>query len=186
MALEGLKELIQGLESQDSWQTQRQFRLVLQHWPKAVGFAVARKTRPIGIQRNTLYVATATAAWANTLSYERLNILKKINQNQRNHLKNIRFSTAQWSSKSPSPQANVANAQHPSYVGQVPTLPKSPEQTPTEAFGRWASTIQKMQSHQAMCPRCKCHCPQGELDRWAVCALCATKQWQYTPGDRES
>ncbi|MBE9064644.1 DciA family protein, partial [cf. Phormidesmis sp. LEGE 11477] len=71
MGLEGLSSLIKGLENQDSWQTQRQFRLVLQHWPKAVGFAVARQTRPVSICRSELYVAAATSVWAQTLTYER-------------------------------------------------------------------------------------------------------------------
>lgn len=184
MALEGLEGLIKGLESQESWRSQQQFRLVLQHWPKAVGFAVARKTRPISIQRGTLYVATATAVWANTLSYERLKIVKKLNRFQRQPLKNIRFSAAQWASAPVAPERNEGNSQHPSYIGQVPSLPAVEKHvepaTPATAFQRWSHAIQKMQVHQALCPRCRCHCPQGELDRWTVCALCVTKQWQKT------
>ncbi len=186
MALEGLGGLIKGLESQESWQVQRQFRLVLLHWPKSVGFAVARVARPVSIQRGTLYVATSTAAWAQTLLYERLNILRKLNRYQPLPLKGIRFSTAQWTqnqartksqSQSENPQAKGRLAHHPSYIGHVPSLPKTAVQTPAEAFQRWASAMQTMQSSQALCPRCRCHCPQGELDRWATCALCATKQW---------
>lgn len=186
MALEGLNGLIKGLESQESWQAQQQFRLVLLHWPKAVGFAVARKTRPISIQRGILYVATSTAAWAQTLLYERFNILRKLNRYQRSPLKGIRFSTAQWAQSqlpiNPDSQAQIQQApgklaHHPSYIGHVPSLPKIPVKTPAEAFQRWADTMQNMQSSQALCPGCRCHCPQGELDRWATCALCATKQW---------
>lgn len=183
MALEGIEGLIKGLESQDSWRSQQQFRLVLQHWPKAVGFAVARKTRPISIQRGTLYVATATAVWANTLSYERLKIIKKLNRFQRQPLKSIRFSTAQWASTPASPERVEGNSQHPSYIGQVPRLTsveKNIAATPAIAFQRWAEALQNMQREQALCPQCKCHCPQGELDRWTRCALCATKQWRQT------
>lgn len=177
MTLEGLDGLMKGLENQASWQAQRQFRLVLQHWPKSVGFAVARKTRPISIQQGTLYVAAATAAWAQTLSYERFNILRKLNCHQRSPLKNIRFSTAQWTQTAPVTERGQAIALHPSYVGQVPSLPKLPEQTAAEAFQRWAQTMQQMQSSQAFCTRCRCRCPQGELERWGICALCAAKQW---------
>ncbi len=189
MALEGLSGLIKGLENQASWQAQRQFRLVVQHWPKAVGFAVARQTRPVAIQRSTLYVATATAAWAQTLAYERLNILRKLNQHQRRPLKNIRFSTAQWQQPKPPPAPTPSVQKHPSYVGISETslqdsapqhgpLSKAREpQTPAEAFNRWATTIQKMQQTQSTCPHCQCSCPQGELDRWSICALCATKHW---------
>ena len=186
MALEGLSGLIKGLESQESWQVQKQFRLVLLHWPKSVGFAVARVTRPVGIQRGTLYVATSTSTWAQTLLYERFNILRKLNRYQRLPLKGIRFSTAQWAqsqagsqpkSRSETLQVNGRLAHHPSYIGHIPSLPKTSVKTPMEAFQRWAITIQTLQSSQALCPRCRCHCPQGELDRWASCALCAAKHW---------
>ncbi len=186
MALEGLGGLIKGLESQESWQVQKQFRLVLLHWPKSVGFAVARVTRPVGIQRGTLYVATSTSTWAQTLLYERLNILRKLNRYQQMPLKGIRFSTAQWAqsparanAESPfkTSQANGRLAHHPSYVGHIPSLPKTSVKTPADAFRRWAIAMQTLQSSQALCPQCRCHCPQGELDRWATCALCATKQW---------
>lgn len=195
MALEGLGGLIRGLENQESWQVQKQFRLVLLHWPKSVGFAVARKTRPVGIQRGTLYVATETSAWAQTLSYERLNILRKLNRYQRLPLKSIRFSTAQWAQEEGSGKAiadmAIANiktdtktnksrlSHHPSYIGEVPTLPTATsQQTPKEAFQRWASTLQQMQRNQSICLHCRCHCPQGELERWGRCALCATRQWR--------
>jgi predicted nucleic acid-binding Zn ribbon protein len=168
---------------------------VLLHWPKSVGFAVARITRPIGIQRDTLYVATSTAAWAQTLSYERFNILRKLNRYQKQPLKGIRFSTAQWAqttaanvsqssnsasiNASKNPAALGRLAHHPSYIGHIPSLPElseGAEQTPKTSFQRWASTMQQMQRSQALCPRCRCHCPQGELDRWARCSLCAAKQ----------
>lgn len=184
MALEGLDGLIKGLENQDSWQAQRQFRLVVQHWPKSVGFAVARQTRPVSIQRSTLYVATATAAWAQTLAYERLNILRKLNRHQRHPIKNIRFAAAQWAQmqriqKAPS-LLSQKNRQHPSYVGPTvdAEVPVAPPNDPAEAFARWAQTVQRMQRSQVLCPRCQCRCPQGELDRWAVCSLCAAKQWK--------
>ena len=159
------------------------------HWPKSVGFAVARKTRPISIQRGTLYVATATASWAQTLSYERLNILKKLNRHLRSPLKSIRFSTAQWMQASAAFEPERGSdpkrqtiptrlAQHPSYIGDVPRLPKLSDQTPRTAFQRWSTAIQHMQRIQSTCPECRCHCPQGELERWARCGHCAAKRWQ--------
>jgi predicted nucleic acid-binding Zn ribbon protein len=183
MTLESLDGLIKGLGGQESWQVQEQFRLVLLHWPKAVGAAVARNTRPVGIERNTLFVAAATAAWAQTLAYERLNILRKLNRYQRQPIRNIRFSTAQWAQKressSLSPeqyQAQYRLAQHPSFVGNVPHLPQAAVTTPTESFQRWAKAMQEMQRSQALCPQCGCRCPQGELNRWRQCALCAAQK----------
>lgn len=184
-----MEGLIKGLESQESWQVQRQFRLVLMHWPKTVGFAVARKTRPISIQRGILYVSTATASWAQTLSYERMTILRKLNRYQRSPLTAIRFSAAQWTQNnaiaskaaSSSDAALSRLSQHPSYIGEVPHLSGAesaePVKTPQAAFQRWATALQDMQKVQAVCPLCRCHCPQGELDRWARCGHCAVKQW---------
>ena len=185
MSLEGLSHLIKGLESQESWQVQHQFRTVLLHWPKAVGQAVARKTRPTGIQRGVLYVATASAGWAQTLSYERYNILKKLNRHQRQPLRDIRFSTAQWQLSTASTALPTLNEQHPSYIGHLPALAverigaeriEAGPPTPEEAFSRWAAAMQEMQKAQAFCPQCRCHCPKGELERWSVCALCAAKR----------
>ncbi|MGC1307644.1 MAG: DUF721 domain-containing protein [Phormidesmis sp.] len=177
MSLEGLEGLIKGLENQESWQTQKQFRSVIQHWPKSVGFAVARKARPISIQRGTLYVATATAVWAQTLAYERLKILKKLNRYQRQPIKNIRFSSAQWTQTAPNQPSPKGSTQHPSYIGEVPKLPGLTDHNPNKAFRQWAEAMQQMQLSQPNCPHCHSPCPQGELDRWAICALCATKQW---------
>lgn len=174
--LEGLDGLFKGLESQDSWQAQRQFRIVVQHWPKVVGFAVARKTRPICIQRQSLQVATETAAWAQTLTYERLRILKKLNRYQTRPIRNIRFSTAQWHVGKPADPTQIAT-RHPSYTGQLIPPAKAKPSTPSEAFETWAAVVQQMQQGQAVCPKCQCRCPQGELDRWALCSLCAAKQW---------
>lgn len=173
--LEGLNGLFKGLENQDSWQAQRQFRIVVQHWPKVVGFAVARKTRPICIQRQSLQVAAATAAWAQTLTYERLRILKKLNQYQTRPIRNIRFSTAQWNEGKPSDTTETT--QHPSYTGQLIPPTKTKPSTPVEAFETWAAAVQQMQKELAVCPKCQCRCPKGELDRWALCSLCAAKQW---------
>lgn len=184
MSLEGLEGLIKGLENQPSWQAQRQFRLVVMHWPKAVGFAVARQTRPVSIQRATLYVATATAVWAQTLSYERIKILQKLNRYQQQPLKNIRFSTAQWNQQATPTMNNSQEVRkHPSYIPSDIDADQlkgaiannvSP-QTPKEAFERWANKVKQQQPLQSMCPRCHCYCPQGELVRWKVCSLCAAK-----------
>ncbi|MEM8502567.1 MAG: DUF721 domain-containing protein [Cyanobacteria bacterium P01_D01_bin.1] len=204
MGLEGLNKLIKGLEDQDSWQSQRQFRLVLQYWPKAVGFAVARQTRPTSIHRSELYVAAATPVWAQTLTYERFKILQKLNRYQPSPIKNIRFSAALWASLAKSNREGVSARDHLQYLsntGQTAPSLEHPDKhskhsltkhskhpltkrlkhlptTPSEAFERWACTVQQMQTSQALCPKCKCRCPQWELDRWSICSLCASKRWQ--------
>jgi predicted nucleic acid-binding Zn ribbon protein len=192
MALEGLQSLIQGLEKQASWETRRQFRQVINGWPKTVGYLIARQTRPVSIQRQVLYVAVASSAWAQTLTFERSRILKKLNPTLPSPLKDIRFSPALWSHRPPSRIANPESAlAHPSYlppmarqaVTEITHAAASAARSPLSAdaaFQRWAGLIQTQHSGQPICPTCRCPCPPGELERWQVCALCAAKTWKTT------
>ncbi|MEM9163188.1 MAG: DUF721 domain-containing protein [Cyanobacteria bacterium P01_F01_bin.4] len=121
MPLEGLNSLIKGLETQPSWQNRRQFKQVVTHWPKTVGYAVARQTRPVSLKRNVLYVTVASAAWAQTLGFERPRILRKLNKYLQPPLQDIRFSTAQWTQKPTQPQGTISDElkHHPSYLGPI-------------------------------------------------------------------
>jgi predicted nucleic acid-binding Zn ribbon protein len=185
MAMEGLNTLITKLEGQTSWQARRQFRKIVEYWPKSVGYAVARQTRPISLQRQVLQVATSTSAWAQTLMMERPRILKKLNHYLPTPVKEIRFSTAQWSMNAINTNTRVGMqlfSNHPSYIGsqtEVNTQESntSKKLTPYEAFEIWSTRIQAQQKHQSICPACKCPCPIGEIERWDICALCATKNW---------
>lgn len=183
MTLEVISSLIKGLENQEQWRMQRQYRSVLHHWPQVVGAAVARNTRPVGIQRQILYVATASPTWAQSLTYERLNILQKLNRFQSVPLRNIRFSTAQWHRSVPTKpeKVNTLISDHPSYIGPTSIQPlpaPNPTRSALEAFHQWADAVRSRQSSQPTCPSCHCHCPRGELQRWNLCALCVVKKWR--------
>jgi predicted nucleic acid-binding Zn ribbon protein len=182
MALEDLKGVIQGLESQPSWQSRRQFRLVNDHWAKAVGHIVARQAKPTSIQRQVLYVSVTNGTWAQTLSLERLRILANLNQYLNVALKDIRFSAAQWANSpasSPSLDTSILS-EHPSFIDFSGTaLPQGKDQlTAKQAFEQWAGMVRSQQVKQPACPHCHCPCPPGELKRWGICSLCAAKQWK--------
>ena len=134
MSFEPLKSVIGTLEQQPSWQTRRQFYQVVQYWPKAVGHLVARQTRPVSIQRQVLYVSVSTAAWAQTLTFERQHILAQLNGRLSCPLSDLKFSAAQWR-QSPAPGRRQPDSewlrQHPSYVR--PTAPAQTEATKAEA-----------------------------------------------------
>ncbi|MBE9076676.1 DUF721 domain-containing protein [Romeria aff. gracilis LEGE 07310] len=183
MALEKLHQLLQGLEAQESWQMRRQMRQILDHWPKSVGSAVARQSRPVGVRRSVLYVATASAAWAQTLAFERLNILRQLNPYLAQPLRDIRFSPAQWTqSADHNPRLRVEGQlrSHPCYTPPAHSQPPlaSLPSTPKQSFERWAKAVQQQQQRQIRCPTCCYPCPPGEIQRWSVCALCAVKQWK--------
>ncbi|NEP17950.1 MAG: DUF721 domain-containing protein [Leptolyngbya sp. SIO4C1] len=187
MSLEGLNGLIQGLEAQASWQARRQFRLVVMYWPKAVGYAVAQQTRPVSLQRQVLQVAVSSAAWAQTLAFERRRILQKLNARIQPALKDIRFSPGQWTAgAAPRRLADLSElSHHPSYIGPDAVAPVDEEaarsQTPIAAFQRWAQLVQAQHRRQSVCPQCGCACPSGEMARWQCCALCVAKSWQSLP-----
>ncbi|HEY9735085.1 MAG TPA: DciA family protein [Trichocoleus sp.] len=197
MPLDALGQVIRQLENQPQWHGQRQFRRVLDCWPRVVGPSVAVQTQPVRIAQGVLFVAVINSTWGQTLTFERLRILEKLNALIAPPLNDIRFSTADWFRRSPNQrgqnrsedpeQSEVSGLvrSHPSYLPPDPTaipVEKSPSSPPPdtalEAFQRWAQQRQQATRHQAHCPQCSCPCPSGELKRWSVCSLCAVKAWQ--------
>lgn len=181
MGFSGLRSLITDIEAHPNWQTRRQFSQVTDYWPKAVGYVVARQTKPASIQRHVLYVTVANASWAQTLTLERRRILHKLNQLIAMPLEDIRFSSAQWHTKpirKPQPTSDLIKA-HPSYIGAVNTEhTHTPTKTPEQAYASWVKLKKEQQKVQEICPECQCSCPPGEIARWTMCALCIAKTWK--------
>ncbi len=181
MGFSGLRSLINEIKTHPSWQSRRQFSQVVEYWPKAVGYVVARQTKPASIQHHILYVTVANASWAQTLTLERRRILHKLNRLITTPLEDIRFSSAQWHTKPIRKTLSVSDwvKDHPSYIG-LEELEALPEQThtPEAAFAQWARIKKNQQQFQETCPECQCFCPPGEIARWKMCALCITKTWK--------
>lgn len=126
-----LHHILDVIENQPGWLTQQQFRLILRQWTEVVGKDVAAHTRPTGIDRQILWVATSSPVWAQELSYKRQMILRKLSHlltqkfgtPAQGTLNDIKFSPKYWqhpnfNTKNPEPNL----AQHPSYL---PPLPES-------------------------------------------------------------
>ncbi len=183
MAFESLERVLNGLENQATWQKRRQFREVLQQWPDVVGMAVAAHTRPHSIQRGVLSVATASSAWAQNLLFERQRILQKLSQRLSSPLSDIRFSTGHWATQTSGGLEGAIGRDlwdtHPSRLPQSTAKSLSPPPVPdaNAAFQQWATRLKQQTRSLPLCPQCQCPTPHGELERWTVCALCATKQW---------
>ncbi|MEM9265923.1 MAG: DUF721 domain-containing protein [Cyanobacteria bacterium P01_F01_bin.13] len=188
MGFSGLRSLITDMEAHPGWQARRQFRQVVEYWPKAVGYGVARQTKPVSIQRHILYVTVANASWAQTLTLERRRILHKLNRLITLPLEDIRFSSAQWHTKPVRTKVMDSNwvKAHPSYIGEpqpeASTKQKPTKQeltkTPEAAYASWVEIKKKQQKAQEICPECQCACPPGELARWSMCAPCIAKTWK--------
>ena len=183
MGFSGLRSLISDIEAHPTWQRRRQFDQVVEYWPKAVGYVVARQTKPASIQRHILYVTVANASWAQTLTLERRHIQHKLNRLIKTPLEDIRFSSAQWHTKPVRKVQPTDNSfkDHPSYIGKTDTAisPKpAATKTPQEAYTQWVTIKKNQQKLQEICPQCQCPCPPGEIARWKMCAPCIVKTWQ--------
>ncbi len=186
MALQSLQRLIKQIEQQKTWQSQQIFRQVTSRWSELVGDAVALQTRPTSLQDQVLQVAVANASWAQNLMFERRRLIQKINAELNLSLRDIRFSTAKWSS-SPGTNSSLADSlqiwqQHPSRISShgVPANVADLRPViadPREVFERWAKQVQLRSQSLPLCPQCNCPTPEGELERWSMCSLCITKRW---------
>jgi predicted nucleic acid-binding Zn ribbon protein len=184
MALDPLIQVLETLETKESWKVRRQFRQLVLCWLEVVGPVVAAQTRPLGIQRQVLHVATSSPVWAQNLVFERSRILEKLNPRLSTPITDIRFSSAKWhcDPEKRSPYTSIsADQNHPSWVdpqsvaSRLAPVPNS--QDPKTAFQNWAKVVQARSQNLPLCPQCRCPTPKGELERWSVCALCAIKQW---------
>ncbi|MBC7971692.1 MAG: DUF721 domain-containing protein [Verrucomicrobia bacterium] len=176
-----LGQLGDRYRAHDQQHTQR----LLRAWVEAVGPVVAVQTRPLSIHNDVLRVATSSAAWAQNLVFERQRILVKLNVLLSCSLVDIRFSSAQWqetprSTLNASLQAQLWQ-QHPSRIANavraVGTQRPEALTDPLLAFQHWRALMRSRTENLPVCPQCQCPAPPGELKRWAVCSLCAAKQW---------
>lgn len=178
MTWQSLPSLLQRLEQQPTWQSHAHFQQVLRHWPMVVGDLVAPQTRPIAVRRGVLSVATASAVWAQNLSFERQRILAKLNPHLAQPLTDIHFSTAQWSEVPLNTRTDRSEGQaHPSFTPSAlppnTTTAMIAPSTPDRAFEQWQHALQHQRQQFPLCPQCQCPTPPGELARWTVCSLCA-------------
>lgn len=184
MSFKSLDRILDALQKQARWEEQP-FQRLLKCWPEAVGAAVTAHTQPLSIQRGVLWVATSSAAWAQTLTFERQRILQKLNVQLPSPLVDIRFSTAGWQrSKDSTEQANQPHHQlllHPSCLMNASRVPKASvtpdDHNPNAAFQHWVKVTQARAHGLPLCPQCHSPTPPGELQRWSVCSICAAKQW---------
>jgi hypothetical protein len=98
--MESIQQLIGHLERNPQWQAQAQFRRIVALWPTVVGPAVSQHSRPTGLQQQVLQVAVSSAAWAQTLTLERLTILQKLRDRlpADSQPRDLRFSPGRWAS----------------------------------------------------------------------------------------
>ncbi|MEA5573728.1 DUF721 domain-containing protein [Calothrix sp. UHCC 0171] len=197
MSLKSVNDIVSILKAKAVLQ-EPPLQNLLQCWHEIVGDTIALHTRPVAIQRSVLRVATSSAAWAQNLTFERQRLLIQVNQKLVTPVDEIRFSTAEWqiSPISREKQEVALITQHPSYLGESinlsdrisedtslayggqPTTKVTTKVTNTnDAFVRWANAVKRRSHKLPLCPECQCPTPQGEIQRWHVCALCVAKRF---------
>jgi predicted nucleic acid-binding Zn ribbon protein len=191
MSFQSLPHLLNAVTHQENWRGRQQFQQLVACWFEVVGAVVAAQTRPVGIQRKVLQVATSSSVWAQNLAFERHRILDKLNTRLELGLTDIRFSSAQWQSDfyrngvENSSETVILWREHPSRVSHSPSVLATSlpiARDPQTAFRNWARTVRAQTQHLPLCPSCHCPTPEGELRRWAVCGLCAAQQFGQSLG----
>jgi predicted nucleic acid-binding Zn ribbon protein len=178
MSLKSVNDILDILQVQSKFEEQP-FQRLLKIWPEVVGDAIAQHTRPLLIQRDVLRVATSSAAWAQNLTFERQRLLLKLNSLMPTPIVDIRFSTAGWQlPPNTIKHQTILLHEHPSYLGdEVKDGASKTYYNPKTAFDNLAKTLQARAQHLPLCPQCQSPTPPGELQRWSVCAICATKKF---------
>jgi predicted nucleic acid-binding Zn ribbon protein len=177
MSFKSIDQVLGNIQRSPQWQEQV-FLQLLKCWGEVVGSPVAAQTRPLSIQRDVVWVATSSAAWAQNLTFGRKTILMKLNEKLSTSLVDIRFSTAEWKNSPPTgTEPTVSASEHPSYVADdlIGDRVKPNLDNALGGFENWARKMQERSHHLPLCPQCQCPTPQGELERWDVCSLCFTK-----------
>ncbi|HEY9890101.1 MAG TPA: DUF721 domain-containing protein [Candidatus Obscuribacterales bacterium] len=183
--MQSLQALMNNLERSPQWQATSNLRQVLALWPQLVGESVAQHSQPIKIYRHVLQVSVSSAAWAQTLTFERSRILQKLHTQlpaTQAEIHDLRFAAAEWQPVQVRSRPGSTNLQeHPSWAALPQrATPLSPTPTASSAFQQWATRRRTQLANQSQCPRCQAPCPTQELRRWSVCAICMTHQW-YAP-----
>ncbi|MEM9117634.1 MAG: DUF721 domain-containing protein [Cyanobacteria bacterium P01_F01_bin.56] len=183
--MQSIQTLMQTLERSPQWQANASLRRILARWPQLVGDAVAQHSRPTKIHRHVLQVSVSSAAWSQTLTFERSRILQKLHESlpeTQTTIQDLRFAAANWSqtSQRAAPTARPTLAEHPSWAAGPPTSTPGLPPTASGAFQQWADRKRTQLASQSLCPRCGSPCPSQEVNRWGICAICIAHQW-YAP-----
>jgi len=183
--MKSLSHVLGKFEDRYTLQERKHLQKLVLMWQDIVGDIVAAQTRPISIQRGVLRVATASAAWAQNLVFERQRLIEKLNAKLALGLVDIRFSTADWqTSKTPFQSITASEVEqvwqnHPSRLPLEQPVQSvlTPPETAMQSYLRWADRVRSRSRDLPLCPHCHCPTPPQELQRWSVCAPCASQAW---------
>lgn len=186
-----LERILKKVTQQPEWETYREYYQISKCWHQVVNQKVSQNTKPLYIDRKTLYVATSSAVWAQELALQRYSLIKKLNSRLDFTLKDIRFSAARWHNKQQSEIVEIPLKE----VNLTKLRKEKPENLTAEANNsdakiavkNWLQNMQKESQKLENCPQCQSLTPQSELKRWQVCRYCIAQKWheEYRPSQKE-
>ena len=188
MFLNPLDRILKQVIQQPEWSKYREHCQMMECWQQVVNQKILKNTRPLHIDRQTLYVATSSAVWAQELALQRYSLIKKLNSRLDFTIKDIRFSPARWQNQQkpeiielPLQEVNLKRL-------RAEKEKKEPAKNDTNldantTIKKWLENIKKNSQNLATCPQCKSLTPQAELTRWQVCRHCIAQKWnsEYRP-----
>jgi len=204
MDLNALSSLIVAMRPSFRSPEQQQLDTITKVWMIAVGESIAVQTRPIRYERHSLTIAVRQGIWAQQLTAQTHQILQRLRPQLPPALtiKTLRFRVApqfyrdlSQTPKLVTSQTPIPPAPHPSHwpiepldQGAPHSLNPHPKVKPEvesetgntlhQVVDRWRLRLDQRSPNLEICPRCHCPTPPAELDRWQMCALCATTLFQ--------
>ena len=188
MFLNPLDRILKQVIQQPEWDKYREYYQIVECWQQVVNRQAFKNTRPLYLDRQTLYVATSSAVWAQELALQRYSTIKKLNSRLTFTIEDIRFSPARWQNNRkpeiievPLKEVNLNKLRAEKATNNI-------EQTENEvdantAIRSWLDNIKKSSQNLATCPQCQSLTPQAEFKRWQMCRYCIAQKWndEYRP-----
>ncbi|MGF1541882.1 MAG: DUF721 domain-containing protein [Pleurocapsa sp.] len=192
MYFNSIGQVLAKIQQQPGWEQYQQYCKLLECWEKTVTKNTAKFARPLYIKREVLWVATANAARAQELTFQRYSLLKKLNSQLPFSLKDIRFSISGWKSniETINKQDVVTMVEQDrqlttniNLVTDSESLIERINQEPQAIVRRWIELAKTKKEQLQLCPECGVPTPEIELKRWNLCHHCIAKKWstKYRP-----
>lgn len=173
MTLYSIDKLLNQILSQPQWEKQRRYHLLTKCWYQIINKKIAQHTRPVSLRDDILFIATSSSAWSQDLNLQRRSLIIKINHRVESPIKDLHFASVKWYQNQTIPiDQEDDNKEHPSTIIPESSFNLFPNDTPQEVLEKWLEIIKKRSITWKICPRCKTHCPEGELKRWGICLIC--------------
>lgn len=173
MALYSIDKLLNQILSQPQWEKQRRYHELTKFWYQVVNHKIAQHTRPVSLKDDVLFIATSSSSWSQDLNLQRRSLIIKINRRVESPIKDLHFASVKWyQNHSISLDEEDNNKEHPSTIFPEFSFNLLPADNPQEALKKWLEIIKKRAITWEICPRCQTNCPEGELKRWGICAVC--------------